>query len=251
VAERVRTPLRIGDACRYLGVTRTTLLQAEARGEVVATRTPGGHRRYDPDHLDGVLARWSGVAPSAATIAVTDPRPHGPHPPIDAGDTAAWVRADLPSVARFALRQLVHVVGVHAGGLWLTTPRDAEPLRFCGGFRLPRWLGDRLARTPPAPSLIETLRTDGYRMGPSDGFGVPGEVVGGQALAVPTPGSRPPGSRPIGVVVVFADDEHRWSPEELRVLRDVQPLVAELVEQALAVDRLVRTLAEVRRLTDG
>jgi excisionase family DNA binding protein len=41
--------LRPGQVARLLGVGRTTVHEAETRGDLVASRTPGGHRRYPAD----------------------------------------------------------------------------------------------------------------------------------------------------------------------------------------------------------
>ncbi|MDY7039663.1 MAG: GAF domain-containing protein [Chloroflexota bacterium] len=47
--------LSVGEASRYLGVSRTTLLKAEDQGLIRPVRTPGGHRRYGTEELDRLL----------------------------------------------------------------------------------------------------------------------------------------------------------------------------------------------------
>jgi excisionase family DNA binding protein len=44
--------LTIKDACRYLGVSEPTLRKWTDRGDVLAFRTPGGHRRYLVEELE-------------------------------------------------------------------------------------------------------------------------------------------------------------------------------------------------------
>ena len=44
-----------GEACEVLGISRTTLLAAEAAGILAAVRTPGGHRRYPAAELERYL----------------------------------------------------------------------------------------------------------------------------------------------------------------------------------------------------
>lgn len=51
-----------GVAAAVLGVSTRTVSRLADRGEVRALRVPGGHRRYDIDSLEALLARaadWS------------------------------------------------------------------------------------------------------------------------------------------------------------------------------------------------
>ena len=49
--------LTIGEACRVLGISRTTLLAAEDAALIAPARTPGGHRRYPADEVWALLRR--------------------------------------------------------------------------------------------------------------------------------------------------------------------------------------------------
>src|SRR3954447_17752752 len=62
--------LTVGEACRALGMSRTTLLAAEEAGRIAASRTPGGHRRYHGDELARFLGRPPDPAPEPAVAPV-------------------------------------------------------------------------------------------------------------------------------------------------------------------------------------
>lgn len=47
--------LNAKEAARYLRVSLSTLFRMETRGELVALRTPGGHRRYTIEMLNACL----------------------------------------------------------------------------------------------------------------------------------------------------------------------------------------------------
>ena len=47
-----RRILAAREAAEYLGVSLATLRKIESRGELVPSRTPGGHRRYSVTMLD-------------------------------------------------------------------------------------------------------------------------------------------------------------------------------------------------------
>ena len=47
--------LTIGEAADRLGLSVSTLLRAEKRGQIVPLRTPGGHRRYRASDVDALM----------------------------------------------------------------------------------------------------------------------------------------------------------------------------------------------------
>jgi excisionase family DNA binding protein len=47
--------LNAKEAAKYLRVSLSTLFRMEVRGELVALRTPGGHRRYTVEMLNACL----------------------------------------------------------------------------------------------------------------------------------------------------------------------------------------------------
>jgi excisionase family DNA binding protein len=56
-AEGHLTLLTAREAAAYLRVSLSTLRRMEERGQLVAWRTPGGHRRYSLQMLNACLAR--------------------------------------------------------------------------------------------------------------------------------------------------------------------------------------------------
>jgi len=240
-----RRALRIGEACRYLGITRSTLLHAEEVGDVRPHRTPGGHRRYDPVHLDQLLARWAPAPPRQPSAELGDGQATRASALLGDGH---HLQADLPATVRWGLRQVVKLLHAHAAGLWLRSADPTWQLRFCVGYRIPRWLTDRLVVQPPAECLVSLLHGGGYRMLDTDDLGMPATVTGGRSLAVIV---NEPATPPLGVVAVFAANDHRWSPDELRILEDVAMLLATIITQRILIDDLERTLEQVRTLCSG
>jgi hypothetical protein len=142
----------------------------------------------------------------------------------------------------------VKLLHAHAAGLWLRSTDPTWQLRFCAGYRIPRWLTDRLVVQPPAECLVSLLHGGGYRMLDPDDLGMPATVTGGRSLAVIV---NEPATPPLGVVAVFTANDHRWSPEELRILQDVAMLLATIISQRIVIDDLERTLEQVQTLCSG
>jgi hypothetical protein len=142
----------------------------------------------------------------------------------------------------------VKLLHAHAAGLWLRSTDPTWQLRFCAGYRIPRWLTDRLVVQPPAECLVSLLHGGGYRMLDTDDLGMPATVTGGRSLAVIV---NEPATPPLGVVAVFTANDHRWSPEELRILQDVAMLLATIISQRIVIDDLERTLEQVQRCAAG
>lgn len=69
--------LRPGEIARLFGVDESTVRLADTQGRFTADqRTPGGHRRYDPDRaLDfyDEMRRWAGKRHASTADALDDP----------------------------------------------------------------------------------------------------------------------------------------------------------------------------------
>lgn len=59
----------IGKIAKELGVSRDTLRRWEAKGKIVAERTPRGHRRYDLAKVLGILPRTRSLQKSTVAYA--------------------------------------------------------------------------------------------------------------------------------------------------------------------------------------
>ena len=65
--------LSLGQACQVVGVNASTLRQWGDRGLLRSFRTPGGHRRFSAEDLQGLLDRASeGPSPGAAGASLSD-----------------------------------------------------------------------------------------------------------------------------------------------------------------------------------
>lgn len=53
--------LNARQAAKYLGISLSTLGRIEREGNLIPFRTPGGHRRYRTNMLDGYLERSRGL----------------------------------------------------------------------------------------------------------------------------------------------------------------------------------------------
>jgi hypothetical protein len=215
-----------------------------AVGDVQPYRTPGGHRRYDPAHLDQLLVKWAPGPPRQHSAEVGGVQARA----SDLLGDGHHLQADLPATVRWGLRQVVKLLQAHAAGLWLRSEDPTWQLRFCAGYRIPRWLTDRLVVRPPTEPLVSLLHGGGYRMLDTNDLGIPGTVTGGRSLAVVV---NEPATPPLGVVSVFTADDHRWSPHELRILQDVAMLLATIITQRIVIDHLERTLEQVQHLCSG
>jgi excisionase family DNA binding protein len=58
--ERMAQWLSPAEAAAHTGLSRSTLMRAEARRELVTYRTPGGHRRYARGELDEFIEQRKG-----------------------------------------------------------------------------------------------------------------------------------------------------------------------------------------------
>lgn len=50
--------LTVSEAAAFLGISRSTVLRVERRGEILADRTPGGHRRFQRSQLEFLRRQW-------------------------------------------------------------------------------------------------------------------------------------------------------------------------------------------------
>lgn len=220
--------LTVGEACRVLGVSRTTLLAAEETGAVVPIRTPGGHRRYAAAELRRHLG---GSVP-------------GPEPrPAPAADPAALDDAAVAATVRAAVRPLAHALDAECAGLYRCHAGD---LRFAGAFGVPRWLAERLADAPPPAAVAAALGAVHARPFDPAATGFPDPRSAGHGAAV---GLHAEG-RPLGLLFLVARPGPGPLPAELRVVdafaEVLALLLASLARTAEAEGRLSRIAALTR-----
>jgi excisionase family DNA binding protein len=216
--------LRISDACRVLGISRSTLLAAEEAGLITAERTPGGHRRFAREELERYL------------------RAHGATPPPDEPETDHDAHAGQQRLAtdlRTALRELVQLIDGTCAGVYLL---DGDRLGYCAGFGIPRWQADRLRSSPPPEPVVSALGASRPRM--VDAIDLVSRPRGGQAVTLPVllDGTT------LGVLFVMARVGHELPPGELRIIAAAQRMCALLVDRLQYLSDLERRLGRVRDL---
>lgn len=216
--------LRISDACRVLGISRSTLLAAEEAGLITAGRTPGGHRRFAPEELERYL------------------RAHGAGRMLD--DTAERAvahpgRERLAADVRTALRELVQLIDGACAGLYLL---DGDRLSYCSGFGIPRWQTDRLRSRPPPDPVLNALGASRPRM--TTAADLVSRPRGGQSVTLPLAQD----DTVLGVLFVIGRVGRELLPGELRIVTAAQRMIALLIDRLQHLEDLERRLSRVRDL---
>lgn len=219
--------LTIGEACRALGISRTTLLAAEEAALITPARTPGGHRRYSATELQRYLGE-------AGTVPAPPPARPAAGPPPGAPDV------DLAVTVRAAVRPLARALGAESAGLYLA---DADGLHFAGAFGVPRWLAQRLAEATPPPELAAALPATRARLfdPAASGFPDPRSTGAGVAAGLHVD------EHPAGVLFLVTRTEHGLLPAEIRFVEALAEVLALLVGEhrraAALHERLERVAA--------
>ena len=216
------TWLAVGDACRVLGISRSTLLAAEESGLITAARTPGGHRRFAADELDRFLRSQARPPRRTTDDSSAEQRAADEH-------RSARLVADL----RTAQRELVQLIDGTCAGIYL---RDGDALRYRAGFGIPRWQVDQLRSDPPPEPVIAALRSP--RPQTVQTAAIVDRPLGGQAIVQALRFD----DDALGVLFVAARVGHELLPGELRVVAAAQRMLS------LLVDRLQRLADAERRL---
>ncbi|ALE73903.1 hypothetical protein Ae168Ps1_5442 [Pseudonocardia sp. Ae168_Ps1] len=200
----------VSEACRILGISRTTLLAAESAAVITPSRTPGGHRRYSAGQLERYLGAGVPLRP--------DP---GPRP---AGRAATAVDATFTAVVRDAVRPLARSLDAECAGFYL---HDDGRWQLAGTAGVPRWLAERLASSAPPAPVTEALQSGGPRLFDPRVTGFPDARSPGHGVAVRV---RAP-DRVHGALFLVTRPGRAPLPGELQVVGAVADLLGVLVEQ--------------------
>ena len=235
MARRGRRLLTVGEACQYLGVSRMTLLAAEEAGLLAPSRTPGGHRRYDPAELDRYLNR---TRPSTDSTSVADgppPRQNGPVP----------VTGSSRLLLREAIRRLTLLLRADAAGLYLLDER--QELGWCTSFGIPQWRTAQLAQSTPPRAVVRALMKRHCELFESSCERFPLPTARGSGAAVPLEA----GDEPLGVVIVTVGQDRHLLPSEIEIIETAAFYIGVLVRQQRRLDTLEARLASIHHLTAG
>lgn len=129
--------LTLGEAARFLGVDVTTLRGWADAGKVPAFRTPGGHRRFDPAHLEA-LVQASARPPAGRSSA---PAPGAAVPREWLASQPWYARIDESGLARVRghCAELMRIVTSYMGG------EPAHPHHLAAARRVGAALGHDVA----------------------------------------------------------------------------------------------------------
>ncbi len=222
--------LSIGDACRYLGVSRMTLLSAEETGLLAPARTPGGHRRYRREELDRFLSQH-GVQ-HLDVEETPEPRDAAP----------ARVGPQSPLVSD-VIRQVVLLLQVEAGGVYLLD--EARQLRFAASFGLPHWLTAQLSTKPAPAVLLRSLRLHRHEVFDIAQEHFPQVVGKGQGVAAPLRN----GAEIIGVLFAVDGRDRPFFASEVQIVETAALLLGVLITQQQEIELLECQLRHVHQLS--
>ncbi|MBN9789679.1 hypothetical protein DMP17_13895 [Pseudonocardia sp. TMWB2A] len=198
----------VGEACRILGVSRTTLLAAEGAALLVPSRTPGGHRRYSAEQLE----RYLGVA--VPDLPQPDPAPPEP----------GAVDATSAAVVRDAVRPLARTLDAECAGVYLL---DGRRWQLAGTAGVHRWLVERLSAGTPPPEVRAVLHAAGPRLFVPAETGFPDGRSAGHGVAVRV---RAP-DRERGLLFLVSRPGRSPLPAELDVVEAAADVLGLLVAQ--------------------
>lgn len=217
----------ISEACRVLGISRTTLLAAESTAVITPSRTPGGHRRYSAEQLEAYLGTGVPLRP--------EPAARMPEQRAPATDPA------LTTAVREAVRPLARALDAESAGLYLV---DDDHWQLAGTAGVPRWLAERLAGTAPPEPLRQALQGAGARLFTPSSTGFPDARSAGHGVAVRV---REP-DRVHGVAFLVTRPGRAPLPGELQVVEATADLLGVLVGQLLQNAELRRRLRGIAAL---
>jgi len=235
MARRGRRLLTVGEACQYLGVSRMTLLAAEESGLLAPSRTPGGHRRYDPAELDRFLNRGR---PSPASVPVAGGPPSRQNGPVP-------VTGSSRLLLREAIRRLTLLLRADAAGLYLLDER--QELGWCTSFGIPQWRTAQLAQSAPPRAVVRALMKRQCELFESSSERFPLPTARGSGAAVPLE----TGDEPLGVVIVTVGQDRHLLPSEIEIIETAAFYIGVLVRQQRRLDTLEARLASIHHLTAG
>ncbi len=192
--------LSVSEACQYLGISRMTLLQAEERQLLRASRTPGGHRRYNFDELIRYMAS-SGTAVSSLDDKL---------PETQLGDIAKYAQfLSLES----ALRQIILLLQVEMGGAFLFN-ESRRQLVLNTSFGIPRWLLNRevtVGLDGVSGKVLTNLQPSVFSSTDSELPLV--ESARGQGLCIPLVAQQ----EKLGTLQIYSTQRQNFFPSEINI----------------------------------
>jgi excisionase family DNA binding protein/PAS domain S-box-containing protein len=207
------------DACAYLGVSRMTLLEAEAKGLLDAERTVGGHRRYSHDALEEFLQHTRSVheerqfiSPAQSTFQL---------PQFIAQLNGQPAQAD--EILNEALRNLVVLLQADIGAVF--TMDECGQIRLRASFGIPHWALKDVTTLSQRGVSAETVRQRQVLVYAADSSELPLRLEAGQGICAPLVYR----DKVLGVVHVISAHRHQFFPSEINIVATLAVYLASLL----------------------
>ncbi|MFQ6057279.1 MAG: GAF domain-containing protein [Anaerolineae bacterium] len=211
--------LSMKEACHYLGVSRTTLLNIEGEGLISPARTPGGHRRYSIEELERVLSL-------SRDIFGRRPSPRGPGVKFSLPhfiEELATSPASTEQIMAEAIKQLVWLFQGDMGAIF--TLDDEGSLRLQASYRLPDELIETLSRDSNEGVSARVLATKQPLVYSEAESEIP--LPPGQAQGVCVPLIYR--DTAMGVLHIISMNRYQFFPSEINVLSAIAIYLASLI----------------------
>lgn len=230
------------EACAYLGVSRMTLLEAEAKGLLNAERTVGGHRRYTREALEAFLEHTRSVheerqfiSPAQNTFQL---------PQFIAQLNSQPAQAD--EVLNEALRNLVVLLQADMGAVF--TVDECGQIRLRASFGIPHWALKDVATLGERGMSAETVRRRQVLVYAADNSELPLHLEAGQGICAPLVYR----DQVLGVVHVISAHRHQFFPSEINIVATLAVYLASLLvntQLLLQQQVLLRELSALNRIS--
>lgn len=236
--------LSMREACRYLGMSRMTLIDAEERGLIKPERTAGGHRRYTVAALRELLETTRAQHEAHQFAA----------PSHDSFQLAQCItrlrdRSLTPEhTLKEALRNLVLLLHIEIGAVFLLD--ETQRLSLRASYGVPHGMLTDIAYLDSCDVSAQVLRVGRPIVyDQSAQRNLPARLEIGQGLCVPLVYQ----DETLGVLHVISSHRYQFFPSEINIVSTIAVYLASLVvnAQLLAqVQTRLRELALLNRLSN-
>jgi PAS domain S-box-containing protein/excisionase family DNA binding protein len=209
----------VKDACDYLGVSRMTLLDAEAKGLLKPERTAGGHRRYTRDTLEAFLQHTRVAHEERQFISPANSAFLLPH--FISRLSAQPVSPD--ELLNEALRNLVVLLQADIGAVF--TIDVGGRLRLQASFGIPRWALKDLSFLSKHGMSSEAVRRRQPLVYAAAESEMSLRLEAGQGICAPLVYR----DQVLGVVHVISSHRYQFFPSEINIAATIAVYLASLI----------------------
>jgi excisionase family DNA binding protein len=226
------------EACDYLGVSRMTLLEAEAKGMLQAERTVGGHRRYTREVLEAFLhstrtayEERQFISPSERNFLLPQFIARLGAPPNATDDSLGE-----------ALRSLVVLLQADIGVVF--TLDDCGDLRLRASFGIPHWALKDLATLSRSGPSSEVARRQQVMVYGADQSDLPLRLEYHQGICAPLLYH----DQVLGVVHIISLHRYQFFPSEINIAATIAVYLASLLMHSQLLNQQQLLLNELSLL---